>query len=353
MSGYESDCRLLRRAWHLVGTHSDFAKPGDFLTLQVLGVPVQIRNFDGKLVALSNVCAHRHALICGQQRGNSSSMRCQYHGWEYRHDGTTGKIPKPKNFVPFEREQMRLESYAIEKVGQLVFVCIDKNPRSLKEQLDADMLELLTNRFGVEWSETLRWMPEYPVNWKIPLENSLESYHVPNVHPKTFREDPGDQHSEHLLLANRTAMTTSLPFSHHSRLDAMFQRLEGRLIAWMGYPVTGRYWQHHVFPNLLFSFTDAISLAHCLIPNGPQNCIGVVRQFGRLPRASGDASFKSLVAKVWGNMAAVLTRRIMLEDQQIFTQIQQGLEGSQKPGVLGICEERIYRFQASLQQENV
>ena len=86
---------LFQSAWHFVGTTNQLRKPGDFISTTLLDRPIQIRNFDGELRALSNVCAHRHCLITNKPNGNSPTMRCQYHGWEYGQDGATRKIPEP------------------------------------------------------------------------------------------------------------------------------------------------------------------------------------------------------------------------------------------------------------------
>lgn len=337
---------LLLKTWHPVGTTSELATSGDFLTCEIAGVPVHLRNFDGRIRALSNVCAHRHCLITSEPCGRSEKMRCQYHGWEYQCDGRTGRIPEPKNFVPFDREKIRLPEYRLEIIGKLIFVSIDPNGLSIEEQLGNDFIELLGKRFGNDWDLYLKWHPEYKANWKIPIENSLEAYHVPAVHPNTFRVDPGEQKSEHLIMENRTAFTTSLPFSSHTKFDLMFQRLQGSILRLLGKEITKQYWQHHVFPNLLFSFTDAISLCHCIMPTGPNASRAIVREFGISSSAGGP---RKLLARVWGNLEATIIRRILNEDMALFASIQKGFENSPHDGVLGRCEERIHAFQKYMQ----
>jgi len=336
---------LLLPAWHLVACTEELARPGDFVTLELFGRPVQVRNFDGQLRALSNVCAHRHCLLTHQPQGHSERMQCQYHGWEYGADGTPRRIPLPKNFAPFDARQERLEAYRVATCGQLVFVSLQAEGPDLQDYL-GDVFDLVQERFGSCWRRSLAWSPSYPVNWKIPIENSLEAYHVPYVHPKTFREDPGEARSSHCLEPHRTAFQTALPFSPHSRLDVWYQRCEGHVLRSLGVRPTGIYQQHHVFPNLLFSFTDAISLCHCVIPTGPKSAHAVVRQFGRCEQWG---SVRRGVARLWGKLAAAVTRRILLEDMALYPDIQRGLESSPHHGVLGRCEERIHAFQTYVQ----
>ena len=101
-----------------------------------------------------------------------------------------------------------------------------------------------------------------------------------------------------------------------------------------------------MFPNLLLSFTDAVSLCHAVIPTGPTTSRAIVRQFG-LNGLDGPTTAR-LLARGWGRMAAEITRRILLEDRALYKDIQRGLESSPHRGILGRCEERIFRFQQYL-----
>ncbi len=340
--------RMLDVGWHAVASTGELALAGDFITLDLWGHPIQIRNFDGQLRALCNVCSHRHCLLTHANRGNSDRMQCQYHGWEYAQDGKTARIPEAKNFAPFDRDALCLPSYRLEVCGQIIFVSLATSGPSLPEYL-GDYYELCAERFNDQWVPSLCWNPDYPANWKVPIENSLEAYHVPCIHAQTFRNTPAESVSEHILSERSTSFTTDLPFHPHSRMDALFQRLEGFLIRSLGESCTGKYSQHHVFPNLLFSFTDAISLCHCILPTGPTTCRAVVRQFGRLGR--NKSAPQRRLAKFWGGMAAGITRKILLEDLALFADIQRGLQGSPHVGVLGRCEERIHSFQEYLMQQ--
>ena len=338
---------VFRDTWSFVCTTQELANAGDFVTRLVGKHEIQIRNFDGKICALSNVCAHRHALICSEASGNTPTMKCQYHGWEYRPDGNTGKIPQPKNFVPYESHGFSIPKYQVEIVGQLVFVNLSKNPPSIEQWMGKEFRDFIADRFSIDhWSLTLKWSPEYDANWKVPIENSLEAYHVPNIHPATFKEDPGAGRSEHKLFLNRTYMQTTLPFAPHNRMDSWFQKTESRFVKWLGYETSSRYSQHHVFPNLLFSFTDAISLVNFVSPIDRNKCVATIRQFGRAPKQ--PKPIKRLCSRIWGKLTASITRKILEEDRSIFASIQRGLENSPNIGVIGICEERIHAFQNDL-----
>jgi hypothetical protein len=55
-----------------------------------------------------------------------------------------------------------------------------------------------------------------------------------------------------------------------------------------------------------------------------------------------------LWAKLWAWMSAGITKKILVEDLEIFDSIQAGLRASSQPGLLGRCEERIHHFQRFL-----
>jgi choline monooxygenase len=331
---------VLEDAWHLVGTTDQLRKEGDFFTLTLLGHPLQVRRFKDEIAALSNVCAHRHSLISSVACGNSSAMACQYHGWEYGADGYTRKIPCAKDLAPIDRSQFRLKKFAIETCGQLIFVRIAEEGQDLREHL-GPLYEKITYGTGEGRKLFLRWSPEYPSNWKVAIENSLEAYHVESVHPNTFRSSPGETRSEHILNERHTAFGSDLPFAH-SKMDELFQRWEGWVVKRLGIEPTRRYWQHHVFPNLLCSFTDAVTLIHCVLPISANQSKSFVLQFSPISTSFG---WRRMLANIWGRLEAFCTKRILDEDLQMYEKIQSGLNASYHQGRLARSEERIHRFQ--------
>ena len=234
----------------------------------------------------------------------------------------------------------------METVGALVFVNLDPEAPDLKSFL-GDRYEVIHRGFGPGWDVMFSREFPQPVNWKIPVENSLEAYHVPAVHSNTFRADPGEARSEHSFDARGSWFETTLPFAPHSKVDAWFQHVEARVLRTLiGGQPTASYQQHLLFPNILFSFTDMVSLMHVVRPTGPRTCTSVVYQFGRVGR-----SFVSRrCCRLWGALAASITQAILKEDFQLYPAIQRGLETSQNPGMLGRCEERIHHLQVWLKE---
>src|SRR5262249_14813274 len=102
---------LFQPAWHPIAVTSQVKNPGDFITFNLFGPPVLLRNMDGELCCFLNVCPHRHARLTDQEQGHAERLRCQYHGWEYTADGRTGKIPDAQSFRPWDRQNSCLRKF--------------------------------------------------------------------------------------------------------------------------------------------------------------------------------------------------------------------------------------------------
>ncbi|HMQ58871.1 MAG TPA: Rieske (2Fe-2S) protein, partial [Rhizobiaceae bacterium] len=84
---------IFSREWLCAGRAETLKKPGDYLTMEIAGEPVIVlRDNDGKLRAMSNVCRHRMStLLAG--RGHVRAITCPYHAWTYNLDGTLRGAP--------------------------------------------------------------------------------------------------------------------------------------------------------------------------------------------------------------------------------------------------------------------
>ena len=85
---------IFARSWQLAGHVADVAEPGRFLTAQVGAESVLVvRGEDGELRAFRNVCRHRAARLREGRGDCGKAIRCPYHGWTYRTDGSLIGVP--------------------------------------------------------------------------------------------------------------------------------------------------------------------------------------------------------------------------------------------------------------------
>ena len=182
--------RLFRDHPIFMGLATRLAKPGDYLTEDVAGMPVVMtRDSDGQVKAFANICRHRGAPVA-QGCGNARAFSCPYHGWSYdltgRLLGTTDKM----GFAGLDfagHGLMRLP--AAERHGMLF---VRPKPAQLGETVEIDIDSVLgalagdLAAFGLDtypMVSTDRLRPR--INWKVAIDTFLESYHIPYLHRKT------------------------------------------------------------------------------------------------------------------------------------------------------------------------
>lgn len=332
---YRAELRhLFLPAWHPVAAVSDLAKPGDFLTFDLLETPILVRNFNGELRAFLNVCPHRHSQLTDKPCGNTPQLRCQYHGWEFRADGHTARIPDAQAFRPWDRENSCLRRFAVDTCGDLVFVRLSDTGMSLADWLGP--VRGVWADYGGAYRHAATWEKDFPCNWKVVLENSLESYHIPEVHPKTFKVYPPAENAWHELTDRFSSFKTIPPAD-----------FAGRGMTWivrrLGAPVTSEYWHRVLHPHATGSSLDVFRMMQCVFPTGPATCRYRCIFFTLRGTRRGPVAWLLYRFLRW--ISTRIARQVFAEDASIYAGVQRGMEASPHPGVIGVREERIYAFQ--------
>jgi len=329
--------RLFLPAWHVVATTAELRRPGAFRTLDLLGRPLLVRNNDGQIDAYLNACPHRHALLTSKPRGCDPRFRCQYHGWEYNRDGRTARIPDARCFRPFDRENAHLRRYRTETCGELVFVSLADEGPSLADFL-GPYYERCRTGFAAPYRFIWSYVADHQANWKVPIENSLESYHIPCLHAKTFGEFPEEEACEHNMTERYTTFRTPEQENKVATwIGRWFVRRLGRM-------PTSVYTHHHTHPHLTWASLDTFHLVQTFVPTSPTTC----RYLGFLYSLHAPSRWNPwtwLVARLLRIAVKSITRKIVLEDAGIYAEVQRGLNASVHPGVIGTREERVYAFQ--------
>lgn len=182
--------RLFPASWLPVCHVSDLEKPGDYVARQLIGEPVvAIRDREGTLRVLSNVCRHRNTtLVSGTGSCKGNRITCPYHGWTYGLDGQLLAAPFMDDVEDFVRRDIRLPELRHEIWQGFVFVNFDGKAPPLSKTL-AELEPLVAPyRFEeMERVELKRMRVHW--NWKVSLENFSEAYHQPWVHPVTAEKD--------------------------------------------------------------------------------------------------------------------------------------------------------------------
>ena len=138
-----------------------------------------MRDRDGALRALVNVCRHRGAEVVAGA-GRCTTLQCHYHAWTYGLDGTLRAAPRSSGL---DRDALGLRAAAVDTWGPFVFVHAEAAPPPLADALGG--LPDLVARGGLDVDALASTSAQYELkaNWKVAVENYLECYHCAVAHP--------------------------------------------------------------------------------------------------------------------------------------------------------------------------
>lgn len=172
---------ILLKHWFFAGREDELPNPGDYRAIETVGGPaLLIRADDGTLGAFANVCRHRGSILL-QGAGNCRRIVCPYHAWSYTSDGRLYGCPDMQDAEGFDRVENGLVPIRMETWAGFVFLTYNPEAPSLLDHLGD-----LPRRMGSHRLEDMRctWkiQLECACNWKLLLENAMETYHTGTVH---------------------------------------------------------------------------------------------------------------------------------------------------------------------------
>ncbi|MBO0750803.1 MAG: Rieske 2Fe-2S domain-containing protein [Bradyrhizobiaceae bacterium] len=188
--------RIFGRAWLYVGHESQIPEPGDYLATELGRQPViMTRHRDGGIHVLSNRCTHRGAKLVNVTRGKVTHFSCLYHGWSFDTDGRLVSVPVSEGCgVGFAKDCYNLA--AVPRLGVyrgFVFASLAGSGTSFEDHIapvKASIDDLVDRAPDGSVALDLgvhRY--HYSGNWKLQVENVLDSYHVPFSHASTMNKE--------------------------------------------------------------------------------------------------------------------------------------------------------------------
>jgi choline monooxygenase len=179
---------IFERTWQLAGHVGSLPRPGSYITATAGTQPVLIaRDENGRLRAYRNICRHRGSRLLSGDGQCKAAIRCRYHGWTYRFDGSLIGVPEGLAFGErLDKSALGLLPVRVEEFCGLVFFNLDPHATALADLL-GDLPERL-ERYRLPSLESFApGNGTQPANWKVIADNYIEGYHIPIAHPGLMR----------------------------------------------------------------------------------------------------------------------------------------------------------------------
>ena len=243
---------------------------------------------DGEtLRGFHNVCVHRAGPVahgCGKRH----TLQCKYHGWTYTLDGRLLRAPEMEGVERFTPDEMHLRSIGVAAWGPLVFANLDGKAPALDDMLG--MIPQRVQHFGCESMRyVMRKEYELACNWKVYIDNYLEGYHVPVVHPSLYKEIDYDAYrvEPHRYSSLQHAPLRPLPAerSAERRYDPAKADVAEAVYGW-------------VFPNVMLNVYMGQMQTNLVMPVGHDRTMVVFEWFATTPPSDPvtDPDWSRLVA---------------------------------------------------------
>jgi choline monooxygenase len=182
--------QLFQRGWIFAGVAGELNKPGSVIQKEVGGVPIILtRNIQGEIKAFQNVCPHRGARLVVENKDETKLMVCPYHSWSFDLDGGLRARPHYNGVdahgTPRDGDDIDckgLFGVRLATWNGALLVNIDGKAPAIDEYL-ADLVAQTSDYDLSAMKFSAMISSEFNSNWKLTIENWLDSYHVFAVHP--------------------------------------------------------------------------------------------------------------------------------------------------------------------------
>ncbi len=315
---------IFDRGWQLLAHICQLQQAGDHVIADFAGLPViAVRGGDGEIRVFHNVCRHRAGPIAQCDGLAAKSLRCRYHGWTYGLDGVLKSAPEMGGAPDFNVEDVRLPQLAVRVWQGMVFAAVDE---ALAPDFNA-FVAGIDARIGADrglehYGHHHRVGYDVACNWKVYVDNYLEGYHVPHIHPGL------NKLLDYRSYLTETAEWYSFQFSPLESADGLYGSGDALY-----------YW---LWPNTMLNILPGRLQTNRVVPRGVDHC-RVEFDFYYTCDESGEAR-----ARREADLA--FSEEVQLEDLTICEDVQRGLaSGSYQAGRLNpLRENAVYHFQELL-----
>jgi glycine betaine catabolism A len=176
---------IWRGGWLFAGHSCQIPNPGDYFLYEVGEDSVIIvRDDEGQVHALYNVCRHRGSIICEASEGHVKRFVCPYHQWTYDRGGRLMLYRGMQDGL--DKSELGLHRAHAREVEGMIFISLADQPADF-EPVSATYSPVARPQ-GLARAKVARIMDfDVHSNWKLVWENNRECYHCNVNHPQYIK----------------------------------------------------------------------------------------------------------------------------------------------------------------------
>ncbi len=346
--GFERD-HIFSSHWTAIA-FADSLSPGEVTPVDFMGLPILLTRLkdSGEIHVFHNVCSHRGFRLVSDSRPTNGRIVCPYHAWTYSLDGQLKSTPHVGGMDVHHLAGFDCARHSLKPIRShiwlgVVFINLDGKALPF-EVATKNVLDRYRKLMGPNGENEIRraashagGVMEVHCNWKLALENYLEAYHLPFIHPGLNSYSPLSRHYNHIiddLCAGQITKTFDPGLDRDNPLP-LFSEWDQDRLATGEYPV--------LFPNLLLGFQANHIYGMIVTPTSPNTC----REEFMIFYAGDDASDERYLPQRESNLAAWSS--IFNEDIEPCERMQ---AGRNSPGFTGgafspvhdVCSHHFHRW---------
>jgi len=317
---------IFSRYWQCAGHVSRISRAGDYFLIDVAGNPlIVVRGKEGQARAFYNVCRHRGGPLEIEESGCVKALQCKYHGWTYWLDGMLRGVPEFDYVQLFDRKDYGLIPVKLETWEGLIFVNLSENPAPLNDFVAGISERIVPIRLG---DKKFYRKVEYQIccNWKVYVDNYLEGYHLPYVHPELNK-----------LLDYRNYVTETFPwyslqYSPFAGGDNLYRAENGEAF------------YYFIFPNIMLNILPGRLQTNLVLPLAQEKTLVIFEYY------YDDVTSPQALQIIAEDID--YSDRVQQEDIEICERVQKGLNSrAYDRGRFSVLREQgVYHFQSLLKE---
>lgn len=234
--------KLWSRVWQLACHEDEIPNVGDYHRYDIARLSfLVVRTGPGPddIKAYRNACLHRGRLLKERDGKGARSLRCPFHGWNWRLDGTLAELPCEWDFPDVDKATLNLPEAKVGRWHGMVFINPDREAEALETYLDGLEEHFEPLPYSRKW-KAVHVAKVVRCNWKVLQEAFMESYHVVATHA-TLLPSLGDANSQYDVFGNfsRAISPQGTPSPHLANMPEYPQPEDAGVLSKYRHPMSG------------------------------------------------------------------------------------------------------------------